>query len=77
MDQYITALYAVQSAFYTHRTNLRANTETSNVKMSSVLVMHDEVKACKQFISIVVCDYMLIIVHMCMITSLLHAWHLI
>ena len=47
MDQYITTLYAVQSTFYTCETNLQTSAETSSIKMSSVLVMHDEVKACK------------------------------
>ena len=47
MDQNIIALYVVQSAFYTRETNLRTSAETLSVKMSSVIVMHDEMKACK------------------------------
>ena len=32
---------------YACETNLRTSTETLSVKMSSIVVMHDEVKACK------------------------------
>ena len=41
---------SIQSTFYTYETNLWTNTKMLNVKMSPVVVMHDEVKACKQFI---------------------------
>ena len=39
VDQYISALYAVQSAFYTLNTNLLTGTETVNIEASSVVVM--------------------------------------
>ena len=63
-DQYINALYTVHSAFYTLETNLWTNIKTLSVKVSSVVVMHDKVKACKHSISsvsIVECDYTFIL----------------
>ena len=51
----------VHSTIYTHETNLRTSAEMLSIKMSYVVVMHNEVKACKPFIfslvSIVEYDY--------------------